>query len=784
MGHKKSTILTVLFSISTISCSLFAQDLSSDSTVSYNNLQQSASGTKSEASSGNDQKSNYQKLLLQASNQFKKKNYSEARKLYVNATALDPEAKIAKSKIEEIDGILKKQQSSTAKSGSNASVLNRKDENYWKDKYAEIKSILEGLPDEKESKNKPVTTKAKVSENDKGLGSSEATTLKKNVKSTKDPAKSATPKGVKNVLMDRADSAIAMGDSMLSAKDYKQSLEYYKEAHSLKPENAYAARMVANVESVLYDIAEKQKKTEELKLKAQINEYLDLANKAIVDKNWQTAKDLYLKILDLKPAPAQKDFALKKIETIDLELERIASRTPPKKEPEVVKKPKNKREARAMRKEAERSAILAGASGKTASVKDENLVDGPTVDYKILQQFSIDFNEATSVKWTEKTNFFQVDFLNEGKKTEAFYNIDGTLLGSSSLRTKSDLPSNIIKTLEKKYSEYKLGDVIYFEGPEEIAYYIAAEGQKGKVIFRAVRSGDVSFFNRLSENYNQGLAFGIQSNSNVPQTSVVDKPLAESEKRVTRDAEKPKAKQKSLKAIPKAINDNPTAALNTSAVDPPPAITPSVVSSAGSINGADKIDSLKITEDLNLSKSFQKEAIEYSRADLMKKYPLINFDKIPDGQLFDVSVDENKLEYGLISDRVLKGGARLNLVDNNNDIKVVCQDITFNGNNAYIKLLIDNNSDQDFLTGAIKFTFLKENGSLRKLNPRFISNFPVVMPGKKFAIVYVTGVPSIVNPGDVFVIDVADRMKQTNLSINIPGDVYNAQKRLLSSAQN
>ena len=72
--------------------------------------------------------------------------------------------KTVKNKIEEIDGLLKKQQSSSAKGSGSSSP---KDENYWQDKYAEIKNILASLPEEKNTKSKTTSSKARLSEADK-----------------------------------------------------------------------------------------------------------------------------------------------------------------------------------------------------------------------------------------------------------------------------------------------------------------------------------------------------------------------------------------------------------------------------------------------------------------------------------------------------------------------------------------------------------------------------------------------------------------------------------------
>src|SRR4051794_6040598 len=108
MRLRKFTFFTTLFIV--ISGQLFSQSLENSSLEKNNN-----SSSVNPLADKNNQKSNYDKLLSQASDQLKKKNYSEARKIYAEAAALDPTAKFPKSKIEEIDSLLDRLQKSNSK---------------------------------------------------------------------------------------------------------------------------------------------------------------------------------------------------------------------------------------------------------------------------------------------------------------------------------------------------------------------------------------------------------------------------------------------------------------------------------------------------------------------------------------------------------------------------------------------------------------------------------------------------------------------------------------------
>jgi hypothetical protein len=115
----------------------------------------------------------------------------------------------------------------------------------------------------------------------------------------------------------------------------------------------------------------------------------------------------------------------------------------------------------------------------------------------------------------------------------------------------------------------------------------------------------------------------------------------------------------------------------------------------------------------------------------------------------------------------------LNITDINNDVKITCQNITFNGNNTFIKFLVQNLSPTtEFTVGNLQLTYIKNYGILKKLNPNYISDFPVVLPKKELTVVYVAQTPLRVQADEVFVFEMQDRLKQVRLSINLPAQVY------------
>ena len=169
-----------------------------------------------------------------------------------------------------------------------------------------------------------------------------------------------------NKLEDKYDSVITKAALSLTSAQYKEASDYYREASLLKPEETYPLKMIKYAEGIMAEAAEKQKLADELKRRIQIKDYLNKANNAILAAKWDSARILFSQILTLHPEKTDADYAKSKIEAIDLELKRIVLRTPPKPEPVVVAPPRNRSEARARRKLAERNATMASASVKAA----------------------------------------------------------------------------------------------------------------------------------------------------------------------------------------------------------------------------------------------------------------------------------------------------------------------------------------------------------------------------------------------------------------------------------
>ncbi|HEX8278382.1 MAG TPA: hypothetical protein VF540_06785, partial [Segetibacter sp.] len=81
-----------------------------------------------------------------------------------------------------------------------------------------------------------------------------------------------------------------------------------------------------------------------------------------------------------------------------------------------------------------------------------------------------------------------------------------------------------------------------------------------------------------------------------------------------------------------------------------------------------------------------------------------------------------------------------------------------------------------FLTDTLQVSIKKNNGIEKKLDQRFTSNFPIVMPQKELVLVYFADASIAVDSDDIFILQMEDKLKQTKLMIEVPWSVYKQHK--------
>ena len=139
------------------------------------------------------------------------------------------------------------------------------------------------------------------------------------------------------------------------------------------------------------------------------------------------------------------------------------------------------------------AALLTVTVATSAFTADET-----RISTKIKENFKTTFTEADNVSWSLKSTYVRATFELNGKKTDAYYDLNGESIGTSQKITRESLPVHAKRTFAKKYSDYTVKEAIRFDGVEETAYFISAENDKQSVILKVTDAG-ISMFRRTAK---------------------------------------------------------------------------------------------------------------------------------------------------------------------------------------------------------------------------------------------------------------------------------------------
>jgi hypothetical protein len=140
------------------------------------------------------------------------------------------------------------------------------------------------------------------------------------------------------------------------------------------------------------------------------------------------------------------------------------------------------------------AALIATTVATSAFASDAN-----KINFRISESFKHEYNNATNVNWTLRPTFAKASFEVDGKKVEAFYNLEGKMIGTSKSISIDELPVGSKRSFAKKYAGYTVQEAIKFDGEDDTAYYISAENSEQSLILRVEEAGGLSIFKRTKK---------------------------------------------------------------------------------------------------------------------------------------------------------------------------------------------------------------------------------------------------------------------------------------------
>ncbi len=126
------------------------------------------------------------------------------------------------------------------------------------------------------------------------------------------------------------------------------------------------------------------------------------------------------------------------------------------------------------------------------------------VSYSVVNHFNSDFATASSVVWTVNRNFQKADFVYEGVKMTAFYNLQGEFVAVTQDIDAKAIPAAAKKEIADKYAGYAIKEVIVVQAntdlnpdADETAYFVDLKSDSKEVLVKLTAEAHVEFYKEV-----------------------------------------------------------------------------------------------------------------------------------------------------------------------------------------------------------------------------------------------------------------------------------------------
>lgn len=116
------------------------------------------------------------------------------------------------------------------------------------------------------------------------------------------------------------------------------------------------------------------------------------------------------------------------------------------------------------------------------------------VNHWVMEKFRNTYQDVSDVSWVVTSQFAKASFLLDGVRTEAYFSPEGEFIAESKAVPTQELPKPARRTLQKKYSNFTIKEVIQYATPDRVDYYVSLESEKESKILKITGSGDVEVY--------------------------------------------------------------------------------------------------------------------------------------------------------------------------------------------------------------------------------------------------------------------------------------------------
>ena len=135
------------------------------------------------------------------------------------------------------------------------------------------------------------------------------------------------------------------------------------------------------------------------------------------------------------------------------------------------------------------------------------------IAFMAIQDFQSDFPHVKNVQWNRDQQYSEASFVRNGIPMHAFYDWDGSLVGTTHDFAYSNLPAAARKTIAKQYKDYTIERTIVYKDDEDglndlypltpyenaVNYFVSLKknDRPETVILQVTPDGNVSFFQTM-----------------------------------------------------------------------------------------------------------------------------------------------------------------------------------------------------------------------------------------------------------------------------------------------
>ena len=147
-----------------------------------------------------------------------------------------------------------------------------------------------------------------------------------------------------------------------------------------------------------------------------------------------------------------------------------------------------------------------------AAVRETKRLSTKSVSNYSLSSFKSDFGSKSDVTWSRSDRFDRATFNQNGQEMSVYYDFEGNLLATSTVKTFNDLPLRGQNIITKKYEGYAVESVMLYDFPlstnaqmllfnsqfnDPHNYFVQLANGKEKIIVQVDLVGRVFLFKKL-----------------------------------------------------------------------------------------------------------------------------------------------------------------------------------------------------------------------------------------------------------------------------------------------